>query len=215
MLKIYQERGRGNPGWGGGWDCNMVRNGAIEKVTWEQSPKMYVPCAGIHISSTSWLPAPAFIKQPHEKLMFTEHILHAKHVPCRSSAHPRIPLILVFNHKDANKKKGELVSWIRAHSSYTVSKDTNPGISDSRTHTPYVVLLVWVFTWLADSCVPHTLSHSFTYFPPNHSIHKISVVVYCLLVGNRAAIWQSSGKGKHWDLHTGPELWPQNARRQE
>ena len=91
MLKIYQERGRGNPGWGGGWDCNMVRNGAIEKVTWEQSPKMYVPCAGIHISSTSWLPAPAFIKQPHEKLMFTEHILHAKHVPCRSSAHPRIP----------------------------------------------------------------------------------------------------------------------------
>lgn len=70
---------------------------------------------------------------------------------------------------------------------------------------------IGVLPWLVDACVPHTLSHSFAYFLPKHSIHEISMVVNSFLVGNRAAIWQSSGEVKHWDPNNSRGTW-QNTR---
>lgn len=74
-----------------------VRGGEeVEILTWsgmatrEQSPEMCVPRAGTH--SSHCLLAPAFIRQRHEELMFAERISWAKDVPCRSPAHPRVPV---------------------------------------------------------------------------------------------------------------------------
>lgn len=72
------------------------------------------PHTGTHSYSTSCLLAPAFIKQLHEEHMFAECISWAKHVPCRSSAHPRIPvghsMLEVFTHKDDDEEEDELIS---------------------------------------------------------------------------------------------------------
>lgn len=62
---------------GRSWDFTMVRNGATGKVPQEQSPEMRIPRAGTH-SSSGYLLARAFVKQPHGELMSAERISCAK-----------------------------------------------------------------------------------------------------------------------------------------
>lgn len=132
---------------------------------------------------------------PQKTNIYWAHLMSRAHSwqELSSSSRPWGSLLAVLN------------SWYRRRETKTFAEfghtahAQNP--RNSRFQSPHSIYCpdTGVLPWLVDACVPHTSSHSFAYFLPKHSIHEISMVVNCFLVGNRVAIWQSGGEGKHRD----------------